>query len=660
MTLKGRLAIFTLICAVFALVASCTIAPKKKQPVKAAPSVQDSLAKVQIDIAAGAHDRAVGKLKKIVGDHPDTDVADDAYMMMGQIYFQKRDFRNSYESYMSVVNSDVFSPREADALLGAAKSLARTGSYDEVLSLTNKCLEMRGLTDQTRLEIYRLRFQVLSEVGDRIDALRALIFLAEKDPDPKERDVFKNRAIDYVESHLNDQDLEIVAEDKKFGFVRSFAVLRIGVLLFEQRDFWKAKDFLQETVTLAPETELSERATHLLEQIEARRKVEPDTVGAVLPLSGKAASYGYKTLRGIQLGLGLYGPRPSRIKLAIIDSEGNPDSARRAVERLVTEDHVIALVGSLSSKTAVAVASKADELGVPSIALSQKAGITDIGPTVFRNALTSEMQVRQLVRVAMEDLGHKRFAILYPNDAYGVEYANLFWDEVLARGGVIAAAQTYDPKETDFSGPVQRLVGTYYLEDRVDEYRHALREWQKKAKSLGARKSPPGELLSPVVDFEAIFIPDGTTAVGQVAPMLAYQEVNEVRLLGTNIWNTSGLLRKGERFVEGSIFVDGVFADDSRFKRSAFYRDFHKTFHEEPGLLEAQGYDAGLMIRELIEKGQRTRVGLAENLAELKTFRGSLGTLFMNSSREVERPLVPLTVEKGQIHRWRPPKKAHK
>ncbi|MCB0385969.1 MAG: hypothetical protein KDD43_11300, partial [Bdellovibrionales bacterium] len=130
MTLKGRLAIFTLICAVFALVASCTIAPKKKQPVKAAPSVQDSLAKVQIDIAAGAHDRAVGKLKKIVGDHPDTDVADDAYMMMGQIYFQKRDFRNSYESYMSVVNSDVFSPREADALLGAAKSLARTGSYD--------------------------------------------------------------------------------------------------------------------------------------------------------------------------------------------------------------------------------------------------------------------------------------------------------------------------------------------------------------------------------------------------------------------------------------------------------------------------------------------------------------------------------------------------
>ena len=636
------------------------MAPKKKTPTKAAPSVQESLSKVQIDVAAGATDRALARLKRILKDHPDTDVADDAYMIMGQIYFKKRDFQNSYKAYISVVNSDVFSPREADALLGAAKSLARTGSYDEVLSLTNKCLEMRGLSDASQLEIHRLRFQVLSEVGDRIDALRALIFLAEKEPIKKDRDAYKNRAIDFVESHLSDQDLEVVANDKKFGFVRSFAVLRIGVLLFEQRDFWKAKDFLEETVELAPETELAERANHLLDQIEARRKVEPYTVGAVLPLSGRAANFGYKTLRGIQHGLGIFGPRPSKIKLAVIDSEGNPDAARRAVERLVTEDHVIAMIGSLSSKTAVAAASKADELGVPSIALSQKAGITDVGPTVFRNALTSEMQVRQLVKVAMDDLGLKRFGILYPNDAYGVEYANLFWDEVRARGGIIAGAQSYNPKETDFSGPVQRLVGTYYLEGRVDEYKHLLKEWQKNPKNRGARSSPPGELLTPIVDFDALFVPDGTSAIGQIAPMLAYQEANDIRLLGTNIWNTSGLLKRGERFVEGAVFVDGILSSDRRFRRSKFYREFQKTFDETPGLFEAQGFDAGLMVRELIEKGERTRVGLAEGLADLKTFKGSLGTLFVNSSREVERPLVPLTVEKGRIIRWRTGKKAIK
>src|SRR6185369_3531304 len=118
--------------------------------------------------------------------------------------------------------------------------------------------------------------------------------------------------------------------------------------------------------------------------------------------------------------------------------------------------------GSLLSKTALPLAAKAQELGVPSIGLSQKAGLTEIGDKVFRNALTSEMQVREVVRVAMDELGLKKFAILFPNDPYGVEYANIFWDEVLARGGSVQAAQTYNPKDTDFRGVIQRLVGTYY------------------------------------------------------------------------------------------------------------------------------------------------------------------------------------------------------
>ena len=68
------------------------------------------------------------------------------------------------------------------------------------------------------------------------------------------------------------------------------------------------------------------------------------------------------------------------------------------------------------------------------------------------------------------------------DEPFGVEYANLFWDEVLARGGSIAGAQIYSPAETDFRGPVKRLVGTYYLEDRKTEYQGRLKEWYKKQK----------------------------------------------------------------------------------------------------------------------------------------------------------------------------------
>jgi ABC-type branched-subunit amino acid transport system substrate-binding protein len=382
--------------------------------------------------------------------------------------------------------------------------------------------------------------------------------------------------------------------------------------------------------------------------------VDPYAIGTVLPISGRYAQVAQKTLRGLQLGLGIYGPDRSSFKLAVVDSEGTPEGARRAVERLVTEDSVIAVVGSLLSREATAVAQKTEELGVPSIALSQKAGLTTAGTYIFRNAVTSAMQVRELVKLAMEQLGLKRFAILYPNDAYGVEYANLFWDEVLARGGTIAGAQIYNPTETDFRGPIKRLVGTYYMEDRKSEYQARLRDWYRQQKKITTRQSPPDDILPPIVDFDAIFIPDTPKALGQIAPMLVYQGVNNVRLLGTNVWNSSELVRRGEKNVENAVFVDTNVTNDPAFKQSKFYRDFTKTFGEEPGLFEAQGYEVGMMLRNSISGGERSRVGLAESLNGLRQVQGVAGMLQMNDQREMVRPLTPFMVKDAQIAIWNP------
>jgi branched-chain amino acid transport system substrate-binding protein len=353
----------------------------------------------------------------------------------------------------------------------------------------------------------------------------------------------------------------------------------------------------------------------------------------------------------LQLGLGIYGKNRSNFELAVVDSEGNPDIARRAVERLVTEDHIIAIVGSLLSRTSVSVASKAEELGVPTIALSQKSGITQIGEGVFRNSITSSMQVQQLVRVAMNDLGLKKFAILYPNDAYGVEYANLFWDAVLARGGEIRGVQAYDPKASSYSPPIQRLVGTFFLEDREQEYKGLLRDWYKERKSLRSRQSPPEDLLPPMIDFEAIFVPDSASAMGQIAPTLAYHDITGVKLLGTNLWNTSKLIRLGKRHVDDAIFVDSILSTDENFRRSQFFKEYVAVFDEEPGLFEAQAYDAGLMIRQAVASGSNSRLGLARDLAQKTSFQGATGLLQMTRQREILRPLVTLTVHKNQITR---------
>lgn len=486
---------------------------------------------------------------------------------------------------------------------------------------------------------------VAPQTTDALEYLKALVNKSIQAPKKEEQDVNRLHAIDIVETKLNEDQLEDVAKDSDFGYLRAHAMYRLGEIALENRDNSSAKKYFSSVVEFMPGSDLATRSQEIINQLEASKNVQAQTIGAVLPLTGKNAPIGQRALRGLEMGLGLHIPGSS-FKLAVMDSEGNPDSARRSVERLVTEDNVIAVVGSLLSKTGPAVASKANELNVPSIGLSQRAGLTEIGPTVFRNSLTTGMQIRALVRTAMSS-GVKKFAVLYPNDSYGVEFTNIFWDEVLARGGKITAIQTYSPKETDFRLVIQRLVGTYYGEARQDEFNQRMKELQSTDHKKSVRQSNLESILTPVTDFEAIFIPDNIKAMGQIAAMLSYNDVKNVKLLGTNLWNNKDLARRAGAFANDILFVDSI--APSSLEKSNFITEYKNIYKEQPSLIEIQAYDAGLILRQLIASGANTREELTQSLTQLKGFPGSLGVLNINSDREIERPVIPLTLDKGEI-----------
>ena len=633
---------------------SCTTVPKKKPLVAAPVDARKEFNKAQIESGAGGDKKAVQRLRAIIAKYPHSDVADDATIQIARIYAKQNQHEQAYKTYMSLVESDVFSKNEGEALLGASKSLFKLGRLDESSALSARGLKIAGLSENLRLEFYKHRYAVLSAIGDRFEALRALAFIYDKEPKPEVKGNAQARANEIINMYLQEKDLERVVGDAEFGFVRAQAAFRLGLLRLAAKNFDGARKQFANAAEWGQGTPVQIQAENYLNQVDSRRRVDPFTIGTVLPLTGRHAPIAQKTLRGLQLGLGVYGPDRGNFKLAVVDSEGTPEGARRAVERLVTEDNVIAVVGSLLSREASAVAQKTEELGVPSIALSQKAGLTETGTYIFRNAVTSAMQVRELVRLAMDQLGMKRFALLYPNDSYGVEYANLFWDEVRARGGTIAGAQIYNPTETDFRGPIKRLVGTYYVEDRKAEYQARLRDWYKRQKKINTRESPPDDILPAVVDFDAIFIPDTPKALGQIAPMLVYQGVSNIRLLGTNVWNSTELVRRGEKNVENALFVDTNMTNDPAFKNSKFFKDFVRTYGEEPGLFEAQGYETGLLLRETIGGGQRSRIGLAEGLNRVRQIQGAGGPLAMNDQRELIRPLTSFMVKDAQIMTWNP------
>ncbi|MBN8539270.1 MAG: penicillin-binding protein activator [Deltaproteobacteria bacterium] len=632
---------------------SCQTTPKRRQPVKATPSIEQEFKQARLALEAGDNKKAIARFKKITTTSPDSELADDANMMMAQIYERQQLWNDALQSYMAVAKGELATPFESEALLRAARINVRFNKFNEAIELAKVVSRSDASTPAQKFDADELRGEVLLSENKVLEAIELYVELVETSADPGRKDKYRLAAQDLLDTRLNEDELREVSERSSFRFLRPTAKYRIGLSFAEQKQLARARSAFEDVIALAPGTELAERATGLITQIDARSRVNPRTVGAILPLSGRQQAVGYRALRGLQLGLGIYSAnkKASGFRLAVIDSEGNPDIARRAVERLVIEDNTVGIVGGLLSRTASAEASKAQEFGIPTLMLGQKAGLTETGDFIFRNALTSQMQAERLAAVSIENLGLKKFAILFPNDPYGTEFANFFWDAVRIRGGTVTAAQSYDPKETDFRGHVQRMVGNFYIEDRADEYRLRYRQYLDKNPKRSVRQgsAAPEEILPPIVDFDALFIPDSSRAAGQIAPMLAYNDVDNLRLLGTNLWNNASFVSRGQKFVENAIIVDGLYTGDRSFKSSEFVRAFKEVFGEEPGMIEAQAYDSGLLLRQLIASGATSRIELQEKLTSVKGFPGAFGNLDMSASRELQRPISVLTVKDAKL-----------
>ena len=329
------------------------------------------------------------------------------------------------------------------------------------------------------------------------------------------------------------------------------------------------------------------------------------------------------------------------------DSGGEAQKAKTMTYDLLDSEKPIAIVGDLLGKTSKEVAQVSQKNLIPNITFSQKHDLTENSPFIFRYAFTSKKIVKELVRVAIKEKGFKKFAILYPNDKYGVEYANLFWDEVTLQGGEIVAAQTYDTKTPRFNDTLKRLTGTFYIKDRKEEYRIRLHDWYEKQTRIHSRMKVP-KILPPLVRFDALFLPDKVQNLIQVAATLKYQDIENVMLLGTNLWNTPELIKKGSKVAEGAVFID-MSVDTEFFKNTNFYKLYKKTFGKAPTFLESQAYDVGLILRQLILSGARNREELSKKLSNLYEFPGTFGLVSTSEQRNIIHNLKVLTLKEGQI-----------
>lgn len=633
----------------FIMITGCVHRQTKRPPQPASPKASSDYQSIQKWLKKKKSKEALPKLQNFVQQHPESDLTDDAYISMGDIYYSHKEYTLAANAYLAVVRSDISSPREPYASYRAALCYKNLGQYSESLGLTDLPLSQANNDEKLKVKALKLKQYLLTQLGDHKDLLKTLLILHQLDTSQTPQNSYLIEAQNLIEQTQDANTLDSYLDLNLPIDLKAQVYYKMANHFYEARDFSRSEKYYEGVVQTYPDSQMAEFSLRKIRQIDTRNRVNPYHIGVILPLDGKHSAIAQRALNSLKLGLGIFGDNPSRFKVAVLSSHSNQDSSQMATERLILEDNVIAIVGSLLSKTATSVAQTSNLLGVPNISLSQKSDLTRMGPYVFRNSITSKMMIKELVHTALHKKNIRKIAILYPNDNYGVEYANLFWDEVLLNGGEIVGAQIYKSGETDFNAQLMRLLGTFYVEDRLNEYKAKLRDWKAKQTRITSRTSPPQDLLPPIKAFDAIFIPDTVKTLGQIAPSLPYHDVSNVVLMGTNLWHTPTLVQRGGKQVENSLFVDGLLQKDAQFVNSDFYRQYKATFNEEPGLLEAQAYDTGLILRTLILNGARNREDLAEKLNSLRDFPAALGQLSMNTQREIERPVYSFTVEKGEF-----------
>jgi branched-chain amino acid transport system substrate-binding protein len=361
---------------------------------------------------------------------------------------------------------------------------------------------------------------------------------------------------------------------------------------------------------------------------------ERPVIGALLPLSGKQAALGNRALDGLIAGFGLFDRRrPAPIELRIENYGSDPAAIHRAVAKLVDEYRVLAIIGPPEFEAAREAAKAAQSAQVPLLALSPVVATEGPGDFVFSDQRSDEREARTMASYAVKDLGLSRMVVFYPENAYGTAMMTAFREEVQRLGGKIRRVQSYKPDQTDFSGEIKKLA--------------AIRAPRPSTKKKGpeAVKAP-----LPVLDFDALYLPDAFRRVRMILPQLAFHDVRGVQLLGTSQWYVPEGIRKEMDYFEGSVLTAPFFAESSKRLVIDFTDTLFGATGREPDYREALAYDtARMLLGALRDKSVTDRRSLRDRLQRIEAFEGVTGWVSMTKTGEMQRGSFILKVEGKQI-----------
>ena len=570
-----------------------------QSPILAQPQPEDTFLfrEGEILLSKGETEKALWRFKKLITEFPKSSLSNEAKFRMGICYTQLK------------------RPKEAIRIL------------NEIFSTF--------LSPSRMAQVFTLLGDNFLELKEPLNALHwyGKGLLIPRQP----QEELKKKVRFIIDSFNKEEELNQIESLYRGAYGGGYAKLKLVQLMKRRGNDLLAKRIFMEWNKEYREVDFEPQTKELLASLRLSLKSKYP-IGVILPLSGIHQPFGERALQGIQLAvkeMGFHGEN-SPISLVIRDSKGDPLEVEKAVEELVTQEEVMAIIGPLLTITVDKAAQKAQQLKVPLLTLSQKEPFYGKGEFVFQNSLTPSDQIQALVAYAIKELELRTFAVFHPNSPYGLHFKNLFTQEVIQRGGKVLGGVAYQEDQTDFS---QEIKGFFKIKTTQKE---------------GSRRTM-GEEFKMGLSVDGLFIPDTHDRVGLILSQMAYFDVSGVTFLGTNAWNGPDLIPIAGNSAEGAIFVDTFFKKATSPLVVRFVGEFQKAYQREPETLEALSYDGAKLLLGIIRsKGISSSIQMRDELRKVQNYQGVSGLKGFGEDGKAIRTLSILKVKKRQIEQVSP------
>jgi len=331
-----------------------------------------------------------------------------------------------------------------------------------------------------------------------------------------------------------------------------------------------------------------------------KEEIKVYRVGAVIPLSGAAETYGRNVQNGLMLALeeinAAGGVKGKKLDILMENDETNEQTAVQKAEQL-SNNGIPVIIGGVTSNLALALAPVCDKkktVLISPTATSPK--LTGISPYFFRNFPSDTREGRVMAEYAVRRMKIRNVAILYVDKEYGQGLTQIFKNRFAELGGSIAFEKPYAEGTTDFSSFVKEI-----------------------------KESGP----------DSIYLPGYYTEIAAILNEIKKQEVN-AKIFSVQGMATPMFLEIAPEAAEGVVYPQPPYDPESQEPAiQKFVQAYRQKFPTKPDVDAAFAYDALWVVAKAIDKCETYPTDLRAKIADTN-HHGLTGEITFDSGGDVD------------------------